>query len=65
MESINVSFDDKKITRLEDFNDHDQLRFENEDLNSDFVNSNELNSEPVSTDVIESVVRTPKENAPV
>ncbi|KAL8089687.1 hypothetical protein AgCh_039243 [Apium graveolens] len=55
MESINVSFDDKKIIGLEDFNDHDQLRFENEDLNS----------EPVSTDVIESVVTTPKENAPI
>ena len=35
MKSINVSFDDKKITGLEDFNDHDQLRFENEELNSD------------------------------
>ena len=60
MESINVSFDDKKITGLEDFNDHDQLRFENEALNSD-----DLNSNPVSTDVIEYVVITPKENAPV
>ncbi|KAL8109817.1 hypothetical protein AgCh_025786 [Apium graveolens] len=39
MESINVSFYDKKITGLEDFNDQDQLRFENEDLNSDSVNS--------------------------
>ncbi|KAL8103712.1 hypothetical protein AgCh_028059 [Apium graveolens] len=63
MKSINVSFDDKKITGLEDFNDHDQLRFENEDLNFDSVNSDELNSEPVSTDVIESIVTTPKENA--
>ncbi|KAL8098803.1 hypothetical protein AgCh_031504 [Apium graveolens] len=43
MESINVSFDDKKITGLEDFDDHDQLRFENEDLNSDSVNSDDLN----------------------
>ncbi|KAL8095676.1 hypothetical protein AgCh_036896 [Apium graveolens] len=45
MESINVSFDDKKITRLEDFNDHDQLRFENEVLNSDSVNPDTANSD--------------------
>ncbi|KAL8146362.1 hypothetical protein AgCh_004198 [Apium graveolens] len=50
MESINVSFDDKKITGLEDFNDLDQLRFENEDLNSNFVNSDGLNPDPVSSD---------------
>ncbi|KAL8127295.1 hypothetical protein AgCh_014271 [Apium graveolens] len=30
MESIHVSFDDKKITGLEDAYDHDKLRFENE-----------------------------------
>ena len=38
MESINVSFDDKKITGLEDCIDHDQLRFENEDSYSDTEN---------------------------
>ena len=70
MESINVTFDDKKITGLEDFNDHDQLRFENEDLNSNSVNSDDLNSDPVSSDglssnIIETVVTTPEENAPV
>ncbi|KAL8155357.1 hypothetical protein AgCh_000661 [Apium graveolens] len=65
MESINVSFDDKKITGLEDFNDHDPLRFENKDLNSDSINSEDLYSDPISTDVTESVVTTPKENAPV
>ncbi|KAL8124254.1 hypothetical protein AgCh_012047 [Apium graveolens] len=43
MESINVSFDDKKIIGLEDFNDHDQLRFENELLNYDSVNPDSLN----------------------
>ena len=56
MESINVSFDDKKITGLEDFNDHDQLRFENEDLNSDSVNSDDLNPDPVSSDSLSSDV---------
>ena len=70
MESINVSFDDKKITGLEDFNDHDQLRFENEDLNSDFVNSDILNPDTansggLNSDVIETVVTTSKESAPV
>ncbi|KAL8109510.1 hypothetical protein AgCh_025569 [Apium graveolens] len=60
MESINVSFDDKKITELEDFDDHDQLRFENEELNPDLVSSDGL-----SSDVVETVVITPKENAPV
>ncbi|KAL8148122.1 hypothetical protein AgCh_005461 [Apium graveolens] len=70
MESINVSFDDKKITGLEDFNDHDQLRFENEVLNSNSVNSDSLNpdtanSEGLNSDVIETVVTPPKENAPV
>ena len=30
MESIQVSFNDKKITGLEDADDHDKLRFENE-----------------------------------
>ncbi|KAL8148288.1 hypothetical protein AgCh_005602 [Apium graveolens] len=68
MESINVSFDDKKITGLEDFDDHDQLRFENDDLNSDSGNSEDLNTDPVSSDglssdVVETVVTTPKENA--
>ncbi|KAL8125834.1 hypothetical protein AgCh_013216 [Apium graveolens] len=70
MESINVSFDDKKITGLEDFNDHDQLRFENEVSNSDSVNSDSLNpdtanSDGLNSDVIETVVTTSKENAPV
>ena len=70
MESINVSFDDKKITGLEDFNDHDQLRFENEDLNSDNVNPDSLNpdtanSDGLNSDIIETVVTTPKEDAPV
>ena len=70
MESINVSFDDKKITGLEDFNDHDQLRFENKDLSSDSVNSDSLNPDPVSSDglnsdVIETVVTAPKGNAPI
>ncbi|KAL8105546.1 hypothetical protein AgCh_029365 [Apium graveolens] len=70
MESINVSFDDKKITGLEDFNDHDQLGFENEDLNSDTENPDNLNpdtanSDGLNSDVIETVVTTPKEDAPV
>ncbi|KAL8091441.1 hypothetical protein AgCh_033890 [Apium graveolens] len=70
MESINVSFDDKKITGLEDFNDHDQLRFENEVLNSDTINPDSLNpdtanSDGLNSDVIETVVTTPKEDAPV
>ncbi|KAL8091492.1 hypothetical protein AgCh_033925 [Apium graveolens] len=70
MESINVSYDDKKITGLEDFNDHDQLRFENENLNFDSGNFDDLYPDPVSSDglssdVIETVVTTPKENAPV
>ncbi|KAL8104263.1 hypothetical protein AgCh_028473 [Apium graveolens] len=70
MESINVSFDDKKITGLEDFNDHVQLRFENEDLNSDSVNSDNLNLDPVSSDelnsdFIETMITTPRETAPV
>ncbi|KAK1380648.1 hypothetical protein POM88_027392 [Heracleum sosnowskyi] len=43
MKSIHVSFDDKKITGLEDEENHDQLRFENEVLNSDDVNSDEEN----------------------
>ena len=42
MESIHVSFDDKKITGLEDKDDHDQLHFENEDTNSDIANSDEI-----------------------
>ena len=70
MESINVSFDDKKITGLEDFNDHDQLRFKNEDLNSDTENPDSLNpdtanSDGLNSDVIETVVTTPKEDAPM
>ncbi|KAL1818276.1 hypothetical protein ACET3Z_013145 [Daucus carota] len=40
MESIHVSFEDKKITGLEDFTDHDQLRFEDEEAYSDSINSN-------------------------
>ena len=39
MESIHVSFDDKKITGMEDFADHEQLRFEDEDAFSDSINS--------------------------
>ncbi|XP_063948067.1 uncharacterized protein LOC135152165 [Daucus carota subsp. sativus] len=39
MESIHVSFDDKKITGLEDFDEHEQLRFEDEDAFSDSINS--------------------------
>ncbi|KAL8132932.1 hypothetical protein AgCh_008421 [Apium graveolens] len=70
MESINVSFDDKKITGLEDFIDHDQLRFENEDSNSDTENPDSLspdtvNSDGLNSDVIETVVTTPKEDAPM
>ncbi|KAL8116381.1 hypothetical protein AgCh_022764 [Apium graveolens] len=69
MESINVSFDDKKITGLEDFIDHDQLRFENEDSNSDTENPDSLSPDAVNTDglnsdIIETVVTTPKEDAP-
>ncbi|KAL8108479.1 hypothetical protein AgCh_024798 [Apium graveolens] len=65
MESINVFFDDKKITGLEDFDDHDQLRFENEDLNSDSGNSNDLNpdlvsSDGLSSDVVETVTEPKK-----
>ncbi|KAL8088633.1 hypothetical protein AgCh_038420 [Apium graveolens] len=70
MESINVSFDDKKITGLEDFIDHDQLRFGNEDLNSDTENPDSLspdtvNSDGLNSDVIETVVTTSKEDAPM
>ena len=50
MESIHVSFDDKKITGIEDEDYHDQLVFENEDLNSDVVNSDEA----YSTNSVES-----------
>ena len=48
MESIHVSFDDKKITGLEDKDDHDKFQFENEDLISDSVNSDEV--EPTISD---------------
>ena len=70
MESINVSFDDKKITGLEDFNDHVQLRFKNEELNSDTETPDSLspdtaNSDGLNSDVIETVVTTSKEDAPV
>ncbi|KAL8099662.1 hypothetical protein AgCh_032065 [Apium graveolens] len=46
------------------------LRFENEDLNSDTENSDSLNpdtanSDGLNSDVIETVVTTPKEDAPV
>jgi len=50
MESIHVSFDDRKITGLEDFNDHDQLRFENEALNPDSVNSDNPNPDTANPD---------------
>ena len=56
MESINISFDDKKITGLEDFNDHDQLRFENEVLNSHSVNSDSLNPDTANSDGLNSDV---------
>ncbi|KAL8127829.1 hypothetical protein AgCh_014672 [Apium graveolens] len=70
MESINVSFDDKKITGLEDFIDHDQLRFENEDSNSDTENPDSLspdtvNSDGLNSDVIEIMVTKSKEDAPI
>ncbi|KAL8115181.1 hypothetical protein AgCh_021856 [Apium graveolens] len=70
MESINVSFDDKKITGLKDFIDHDQLRFENEDSYSDTENPDSLspdtaNSDRLNSDVIETVVTTLKEDAPM
>ena len=70
MESINVSFDDKKITGLEDFIDHDQLRFENEDSNSDTENPDSLspdtvNSDGLNSDVIETLETTSKEDAPM
>ena len=53
MESIHVSFDDKKISGLKDKDDHERLRFENEDLISESVNSDELdptNSDPTNSD---------------
>ncbi|KAL8096136.1 hypothetical protein AgCh_037185 [Apium graveolens] len=70
MESINVSFDDKKITGLEDCIDHDQLRFENEDSYSDTSSPDSLspdtvNSDGLNSDVIETVVTTSKEDAPM
>jgi len=70
MESINVSFDDKKITGLEDCIDHDQLRFENEDSYSDTSSHDSLspdtvNSDGLNFDVIETVVTTSKEDAPM
>ncbi|KAL8147667.1 hypothetical protein AgCh_005113 [Apium graveolens] len=70
MESINVSFDDKKITGLKDFVDHDQLRFENEDSYSDTENPDSLspdtaNSDGLNSDVIETVVTTLNEDAPM
>ncbi|KAL8120307.1 hypothetical protein AgCh_017465 [Apium graveolens] len=49
MESINVSFDDKKIIRLEDFNDHDKVRFENEFLNFDSETPNRGHTEDTTT----------------
>ncbi|KAL8097413.1 hypothetical protein AgCh_030516 [Apium graveolens] len=70
MESINVSFDDKKITGLEDFINHDQLRFENEDSNSDTENPDSLspdtvNSDGLNSDIIETVETMSKEDAPM
>ncbi|KAL8104298.1 hypothetical protein AgCh_028500 [Apium graveolens] len=70
MESINVSFDDKKITGLKDFVDHDQLRFENEDSYSDTENPDSLspdtaNSDGLNSDVIETVVTTLNDDAPI
>ena len=52
MESIHVSFDDKKIVGLEDFDEHDLLHFENESLISDsntddFEDFVEVHSEPI------------------
>ena len=78
MESIHVSFDDRKITGLEDFNDHDQLRFENEALNPDSVNSDNANpdtanpdnanpdiadSDRINSEVIETVVNAPERSS--
>ena len=49
MESIHVSFDDKKVTGMEDFDEHEQLRFEDEDAFSDSINSDsEIISEYVT-----------------
>lgn len=42
MESIHVSFDDKRITCLEDTDDHDQLRFGNEVPLAQILNTDTL-----------------------
>ena len=41
MESIHVSFDDKRIMGLADMDDHEELHFENEAIFSDSTNSDE------------------------
>ncbi|KAL8102638.1 hypothetical protein AgCh_027236 [Apium graveolens] len=51
MESIHVSFDDKKITGLEDSDDHDILRFENEVVYAELLSPN---SDTVSPDITQS-----------
>ena len=48
MESIHVSFDDKKIIGLEDVEDNEELQFENEDnfiVETESVNTDEANSD--------------------
>ena len=51
MESIHVSFDDKKITCLEDADDHEKLRFENE---VPYVELLSPDSDTVSPDITQS-----------
>ncbi|KAL8108679.1 hypothetical protein AgCh_024951 [Apium graveolens] len=51
MESIHVSFYDKKITGLEDADDHDKLRFENEVPYAELINPD---SDSVNPDITQS-----------
>ncbi|KAL8091680.1 hypothetical protein AgCh_034080 [Apium graveolens] len=51
MKSIHVSFDDKKITDLEDADAHDKLRFENEVPYAELLNPD---SDTVSHDITQS-----------
>ena len=48
MESIHVSFDDKRIMGLADMDDHEELHFENEEIFSDPTNSDPTNSDEQS-----------------
>lgn len=60
MESIHVSFDDKKITRLENVNDHDQLRFKYVIIYDDTPNFINLANSDHLSEFIEQIVSIDK-----